>query len=583
MKNSVMGISYGHHESSIFVYNPDDGKKLFIAEEWVSRVKGDSRFPKFSIDFIKENYKDLFASISTVVHFQKPLRNYLGSGLNKSSFNKDHIKLKFRQFHSTDIFVENKIKKYFGKKIEVLFSDHHYSHILNNVAFLPKIHCGLKRIHLILDGYGDGKSGGVYLESIEGDKYKIDKVREFLLSESLGILYSAITEWSGFTPNEDEYKVMALASFGDGRYFEDARRICYFDKSAKKIKIDKAYFNYGTYNQSSFTEKFTEKFRYPDISELEPEKLWNSNLCNVIASFQNALEECVIDVIDSCVEQLTSAGSKFNIICGGGVLHNSVLVGKLISRFGADLFVPPCPGDLGSSIGAANFGLICKGFPLLNSLHPYLGPHAEDLEEFDHLFEKLVIKNSDVPSFVFDLLKKNETIAVYSGGLEIGPRALGARSLICDGDSRTAVEILNKKRKKREAFRPVAPICSKNYLDKILSPEISRSKVFNWMGAVVRINELNGGSSCIHHDGSIRVQTLPDDLDPSCASEVEFYHKILSYGINFLGNTSFNIAGDPMVFRAEDVYVNLSRLELGYVYNYGNLYKVKDLYDQNLI
>ena len=114
MKNAILGLSFGHHESSVFLFDQKDGKKVFIAEEWVSRVKGDSRFPKFAIQFVKENYPDLFFSIGTVVHFQKPLRNFLGSGMRGSNLDVEHKKLKYRQFHSSDIFVKRYIKKIFG-------------------------------------------------------------------------------------------------------------------------------------------------------------------------------------------------------------------------------------------------------------------------------------------------------------------------------------------------------------------------------------------------------------------------------------------------------------------------------------
>lgn len=580
MQNTVLGISFGHHESSVFIVNPNDASKnLFIAEEWVSRVKGDSRFPSFSLNFIKENYSELFESISTIVHFQRPLRNFLGAGLGWAPLSANHAKLKFRQFHSTDIFVEKNIKNFFKKRIQILYCDHHYSHVLNNVAFLPKLSENLNRMHVIFDGYGDGKSGGVYIEKLENQEYKLKQVEEFSLDESLGILYSAITEWAGFTPNEDEYKVMALASFGSEKYVKDAMKICYYDKLLKKIKIDKEYFNYERYDQKSYNSKFTEVFGFPDVEVLDPGLLWNSNLCNVIFAFQRALEECVFDVIDASLSRHLAINVRYQIVCGGGVLHNSVLVGRLLARYGGDLFVPPCPGDLGSSIGAANFGLLCQKLSPLNSLSPYLGPPAEDLARFDNLFEKIESLENNALSVAINHIKNGDTLAVYSGQLEVGPRALGARSLICDGSSKIAVAKLNEKRKRREPFRPVAPICNEDFFKQISSMVNSNSRVLNWMGAVVKVDDVNYQEACIHHDRTIRVQTIPTAELDFRIPELEFYKKILSSGINFLGNTSFNISGDPMVFRAEDVYVNLYRLGIDYVYNYGNFYKIKNVYD----
>jgi len=580
MTNTILGISYGHHESSIFLYDPVTNEKLFIAEEWVSRVKGDSRFPNFSLTYLRNNYKHKYEKINKVVHFQKPLRNFLGSGMKKNILNADHYKLKLRKFHSTDIFVEKKIKKVIKNKCEILYCDHHYSHILTNVAFLPEIMPSKTRIHIILDGYGDGKSGGVYQESFLNSNYNIVKHKEFSYQHSLGLLYSSITEWAGFTPNEDEYKVMALASFGNESLLEKANQICYYDKNKKNIVIEHGYFNFDDYSHITFTSKFTDLFGFADVTDLDTKKLWGSNLCNVINAFQRTIEKCIFDLIDIYLESLNLDKDSV-IACGGGVFHNSVLVGKLLKKYGNKIFVPPCPGDMGSSIGAVNFGLLTSGLKPISNIWPFIGPKAEDLNSYNNLFKCVASGHIESVVAIKELLNINETVAIYNGNFEIGPRALGSRSLICNGNSLKAVTSLNERLKKRESFRPIAPICDDVLIRKILNIESdSLSTIFKWMGAVSEIINIDSekSPSCMHHDKTIRVQSLMENINNEYPPSYKLL-KLLLNSFDFIGNTSFNIAGDPMVFQAEDVYVNLHRLGVDFVYNNENLYKIIDVYN----
>lgn len=583
MKNTIVGISCGHHESSVFFYNKETGNYLYLAEESVSRVKGDSKFPKFAIKYVEENNPELYSSVSTVVHFQKPLRNFLGSGIiDIEKLTKDHKLLKFRQFHSGDIFIKKEITKNFKNAKKIYYCSHHYSHVLTNIAFLPELGEGEKRLHLILDGYGDGSSGGVYLENNVNNKYNIEKIKSFHLQNSLGLMYSAVTEWAGFTPNEDEYKVMAIASFGSDTYSKIVDEICYFDKEKGEVIIDERFFNFKDISEKTYKEKFNEFFGDADVTNLVPELLWGSNLANVVAAFQRVLEKSIFSIIEFYINKIgINVNQKNALVCGGGVMHNSVLIGKLIEKYEQSVFVCPCPGDQGSSIGAANFGMLVDNNELISKLSPFVGPVAEDLNDYDHLFQKVGDVKESYQK-ILELLDADETIAIYSGKLEIGPRALGARSLICNGNSSKAVELLNEKRKKREAFRPIAPICNKKFLSQFIFPVNSESEIYNWMGAVIKMNSVKkiDNPSCVHHDNTIRVQTLMERKNENEPPSWDLIDELLKK-YNFVGNTSFNIAGDPMVFLAEDVYINLHRLDLKYVYNHGILFYVKDLYDKS--
>jgi carbamoyltransferase len=561
-KEWIVGISYGHHESSCTILS-NRGDLYFLREEWLSRVKLDYRFPKSSINYFLNNIiQD--DTISTVCHFQKPLKNWVSIG-TKQNLSAENYLLKIRQFKNSDIFIEKDLKKVLKKnKFDLIYCPHHLSHALASKPFAKK----KKSLYLVLDGYGDGSSGAVF-----DDNFNTQNV--FKPNQSLGLVYSAITEWAGFVPNEDEYKVMAIAAFGKP-VFKDfiLKNVMSFKNGS--IFINESYFNFEDVSNSPLKPYFFKKFKKPQKSFLKT-PLKDKHLCNLIASFQAATESIVAELITSLIKE----NNVDQIVCSGGLFHNSVLIGKLTKLFKKHILVPPCPGDAGSSIGAAFFGSIYKNWDLKkfndkeSTLSPFIGPEVRDIGKFEKLFElkSKGLKNS--LSFAEELLKNDDIFATFDGRVEVGPRALGSRSLICNALSNRAVKKLNEIIKKREPFRPLAIMLNKSKFKTVFADDNHNELNLFWMGQV-NWSKSKTKYAFLHHDNSSRPQIV-DEKSKFCdkINTPKLLMSLLNKG-NILSNTSFNIAGDPMVFEVEDVYINMIRMGIKYIFNNNNFYEIKN-------
>ena len=552
MPEYILGISYGHHEASCCLFS-SDGSVEYIREEWVSRVKNDFRFPIFSLSYLKKKYPDLEKNIIAVSLFEKPLKNWLGIGTKKNLSVENYLN-KLKQFKNSDIYFEKHLKKVFNRVPEVLYCPHHLSHLYTSEFLLNNN--DPNTLNIILDAYGEGLSGAIYM----GQGKNIKLLKEFDTSSSLGLLYSGITEWSGFKPNEDEYKVMALAGYGEGVFVDFIEEnIIQFNESSLDISINSNYFNFEDSGKGTITDAFNKQF-----GNLQKNKpiLEQQNILNCICSFQFVIEKTIISLISSL---LIIHADTNQVFLSGGLFHNSKLVGEITRNINTKILVSPSPGDAGSSIGASYFAMLCLGKKYKNKNEsPFLGPKIPSLKNYSHLFSELKLENTYLK--ILDILSNDEIFAVFSGYSEVGPRALLSRSLCCNGKSTVALEYLNTKIKKREIFRPIAPVIHKKYaLDNF---EINDESVQNsfWMGQLIwpKINSKLNRQPFYHVDGSVRAQIFDNDSDLLKKFVPKLIQRLLNEG-HIIANTSLNISGDPMVFLPEDLYLNCKRLEVKYV------------------
>tara|TARA_E500000331_G_scaffold242045_1_gene232416 strand:- start:1402 stop:3090 length:1689 start_codon:yes stop_codon:yes gene_type:complete len=561
LREYIIGVSYGHHESSCCLFS-SDGISEYLREEWVSRVKNDFRFPIFSLNYLKNKYSDLDKNITAVCLHQKPLKNWLGIGMRKGLSIENYVN-KLKQFKQSDIFFEKDFKKIFGGTTDFFYCPHHLSHLYASEFLLNAKDSNT--LNIIFDGYGEGLSGAIY----EGQGKNIQLIKEYGTSSSLGLLYSGITEWCGFKPNEDEYKVMALAGYGSPEFVDYIENnIVSFDESEMDITVNADYFNFEDSGKETIKQIFVSKFGSRD---LEKSILDQPKILNCICSFQYVIERIIIALTRKAISKNKNITQVF---LSGGLFHNSKLVGEMTRQIDMKILVSPSPGDAGSSIGAGYFAMLCldKKFSLPEN-NPFLGPKVPDISNHTHLF--IADKTEDTYSKVVDILSKDETFAVFSGYSEIGPRALLSRSLCCNAKSKRAIDNLNIKLKKRESFRPIAPVMHKNYF--LENFDFNHASIENsfWMGQLVwPSGDLQSEEYPFYHvDKSARVQVYDDESKLLRKFIPSILQKLLNEG-HVLGNTSLNIAGDPMVFLPEDLYINCKRLEIRYVLQDNLLYEV---------
>jgi carbamoyltransferase len=408
----------------------------------------------------------------------------------------------------------------------------------------------------------------MFIYTIDND-YKIKKIWTNFYPNSIGLLYSTITDYLGFEINEGEFKVMSLSSFGKPIYEKELKKI--FDINNFTINMD--YFEFHKSPSKSFSKKLCEVFGEPYLNISEEANF--NKYADIASSAQLVLEHTMKNLIQKAMD----LSGKRKIVLTGGIALNCKMVHSLSKQnIFEELIVPPSPGDSGSAIGAANFAFLEKSkTKTLNFSNIFLGPKKNLInkeENKDNFFSKINLTND----FIIDAATKlidGEIIASYYGSNEVGPRSLGNTSIFCDAKNKEAVINLNLNLKKREHFQPLAPILLEEDFEKYFSINKSIVKNLEWMGTLCDAEQelYNEYSSIIHVDGTCRAQIVKDENSLT----YKVLKNIKKSGSDILVNTSFNISKDPVVFDLYDVYVNMKRMNIKFVLMDDGLYQAKDI------
>jgi carbamoyltransferase len=583
----ILGISaYYHDSAACLIINGD----IISAaqEERFTRKKHDQNFPANAISYCLQESACLPSEIDYIVFYDKPflkferlLETYIAfapSGF--ASFSKAlPTWVKDKLFQKTTIL--RALTELWGKSSDwgqkLLFSEHHLSHAAS--AFFPSPF--EEAAVLTMDGVGEWTTTSFAV----GKKNRLDIYKEIHFPHSLGLLYSAITYYTGFKVNSGEYKVMGLAPYGDPKYANRIKDHLIDIKEDGSFALDMSYFNYCS-GLTMTNRKFDDLF---GGAPRDPEAPITQRDMDLAASIQAVTEEVVIKLAKDIA---VSTGEK-NLCLAGGVALNCVANGKLFreSLF-KNIWVQPAAGDAGGAIGAAlsvyyiKLGNDRNILPNQDGMKgAYLGPSytQEDIEKrlvsAGAIFATL--PDIELTDFTARALAEGNAIGWHQGRMEFGPRALGNRSIIADPRSPAIQKILNLKIKYRESFRPFAPsvlredvqnwfelnvdspymlLVASVALDKRLIMTAEEKGLFG-------IEKLNVPRSSIpavtHVDYSARIQTVHKETNVR-------YHALLSRfkeltGCPVIANTSFNVRGEPIVLTPEDAFNCFMGTELDYL------------------
>lgn len=570
----ILGISALYHDSAAALIV--DGKIVAAAqEERFTRIKHDSNFPARTIEWILASQKIGINDIDFVVFYDKPflkferlLETYLAFApkgfvsfakaiplwLREKLFQKDLLKKELQRF-APDFDWQNKL----------LFSEHHQSHAAS--AFFPSPF--EKAVVLTMDGVGEWTTTSVAIG--DGNTLKIKKELHF--PHSLGLLYSAITYYTGFKVNSGEYKVMGLAPYGKPTYKDLILDHLIDLKEDGTFKLDQSYFDYCT-GLTMTNSKFDALFGAP--ARKEGEELTARHM-DLAASIQAVTEEIVLRLTRSLRDEY----GIDNLCLAGGVALNCVANGKVLKdgQF-KNIWIQPASGDAGGAVGAA-LEAYYTHLKMPRVVEPndsmqgsYLGIEfttdeaREMLGSAGAVFE--VLTDDEIIEKTAQALSDGKAIGWFGGKMEFGPRSLGNRSIIADARSSTMQKNLNLKIKYRESFRPFAPSvlrekvsdwfeleCDSPYMLLVANvKEAHRKKMSSDEEALFGIEKLNIARSSIpaitHIDYSARVQTVHKETNPR-------YHALISRFEELTGspvvvNTSFNVRGEPIVCTPNDAF-----------------------------
>jgi carbamoyltransferase len=411
---------------------------------------------------------------------------------------------------------------------------HHLAHAANAYYLSPFDDAAI----LIMDGYGDDASLAVY-EGRGSDLRFVSRNRFF---DSLGMLYAAITKHLGWRTLHHEGTVMALAAYGSDRLVPAFRNLVTLLPEGR-FRLDNRLLSFQRYGERQMvTPEFVKVFGPPRGPD-DPIDDRHRDLANAL---QVTAEEIILHIARHLRERL---GSR-NLCLGGGVALNCQANARLAREAGFDrVFVSSSPSDTGTTLGAALVAARAVGSPRLGGAFPhaspYLGPDYSRAECLAALRAKSLPYRqvADPAELAARLIDEGAIVGWFQGRSEIGPRALGNRSILADARREDTPERLNATIKRRPKFRPYAPACLAEHVGACFEHGIDSP--YMSFALAMRPEWRARAPAALHADGSARVQAIYPDLNPLFHALVSHFYR--RTGVPMVINTSYNRVGEPIV------------------------------------
>jgi carbamoyltransferase len=404
---------------------------------------------------------------------------------------------------------------------------------------------------------------------------KIDLYWEQRFPHSIGLLYSAFTAFLGFRVNNGEYKVMGMSPYGDPTYVDKVKKLITLnDDGSFYLNMD--YFAYHHSATHSFNDKFIKLFGEPRIHSEEfftarsdpsranePEVERNQYYADIARSIQVVTEEALINMANALHKK---ANAKY-LVMAGGVALNSVANYKILTETPyEDVYIQPAAGDDGGALGAALWAYhMVLGKPRkLVMRDTYLGQDFTDDDIRAFLDSKGIPyryyeDEDEMVDFITNQIQDQKVVSLFQGRYEWGPRALGNRSILADPRRAEMKDIVNRKIKFREPFRPFAPVVlaerAAEYFDY---PNVENAMLPRFMLAVSPVPEdkRDVAKATTHEGGTGRLQTIDKETNSRYYKLVERFDQ--ATGVPILINTSFNLRGEPIVSSPADAWKTFS-------------------------
>jgi carbamoyltransferase len=479
----ILGLSAGFHDAGATLVQCN-GKILFAGHaERYSGVKND---PHLNKELIEDALS--YGEPTQIAWYEKPWlkrTRQIYSGETKKAFD----------FSNTP---SKQIQRLLGKKLPIKYHSHHLSHAAAGFQTSPFDNA----IAIVVDAIGEWDTISVWQCSyrpvyLGKPRAVYKKIWSQKYPHSVGLYYSAVTQYVGLKPMEDEYILMGMAAYGSPYLTSYQQNLELVTDDTKCTFIQ----NFHTGIPENYFEK-TDKF-------------------DIAAGAQKVIEQLLMNLVKKFCDR------KNNLVLMGGVALNCVANEKLQTLCN-DLWIMPNPGDCGSSLGAAALTYGKK----LHWQGPYLGHNIPGEYPIDDIIGELIA---------------NKIVGVASGRAEFGPRALGTRSLLADPRGADIKDTVNQI-KRRQKFRPFAPMILEEHLSENF--QVYKSNREPYMQSVYKCLKPDEYPAIVHHDKTSRVQTVGKDDHPDVRALLEKWYFLT--GCPMLLNTSLNIKGQPMVNNRAD-------------------------------
>ena len=542
----VIGISAYYHDASVALFK--DGELVFACEEEkFTGIKHDSSFPKNALNYIYRKYRIRKNEIDAVCYYENPRRKLERVRVNffKNFFEcpwdtTQSLLRTYRDFRN----LKKELKQISNN---VFYSRHHHSHIYYSYYSSPFDDC----VVLSADGVGEWET--MMVAHVKNGDFKIIPLVRY--PHSLGLFYTAMTAYLGFRPNEGEYKVMGLAAYGNPKRFKDKIDNLMIHNCAS-LKSNMNYFIWDRSERLMFNQEMVEMMGVPNRL---PEDEITQDHKDIAAAVQQKYETILFEILKD-VELFTYSR---NLALGGGCAYNGTANGKITTKTSFNnVWIPPCPSDGGSAVGACLHYFSVQKEPVKIGTNPFLGPeyperdivstlrnnpkvHAVRYQTYNGLFTRLAKE-----------LHNGNIIGYYQGKIEFGARALGNRSILGNPTIPGMRDKINRVIKKREGFRPFAPMVPFNEQHKFFETR----EFIPYMNQVVKVRKeyVDVIPSTTHIDGTARIQSVtPHNRIYNLLKEFEKLS-----GVPILLNTSFNIKDKTIVLTPKDAMETFLNTEM---------------------
>ena len=519
-----LGISAFYHDSAACISNGNFVMGA-VEEERFTGIKHDSSFPINAIKWLLRSTVRDINLIDEVHWYENPETkdDRVKTIFNKRPFKTFFLRRRYNKDRKNNS-PEALLKKlgYTGK---IIYHDHHYSHAAFSYYTSPYRDAAI----LTVDGVGEWET----ITISRGKGKKIDKILTIDFPNSLGMLYSTITSYLGFKPNEGEYKVMGLAPYGDPSVYKDKlnRIFCTTDN---KFWINQKYFTWEYSDKIMFNKKLCQLLELPPRL---PEDTLTQDHKNLAAALQKVYEERFLKLVERAKLII---GSE-NLCLGGGCAYNGVANSLAYKHF-KSVHIPFAPSDAGSAIG------VCLDNH--SQISPYQGPYftndgvRKTLKKYDGKLIYFNLDDKTIGRKTAELLRDQKIVAWFQDRMEFGARTLGNRSILASPTNPKMRERLNYVIKKREGFRPFAPSVIEEEAYKFFDIK----EPVPYMNQVVKA-KVDFLPAATHVDGTCRVQTVHKLRNPKYYRLLEEVGRLTN--IPVLLNTSFNLKDETITMTPE--------------------------------
>jgi carbamoyltransferase len=534
---------YGHNASAALLR----GGEIIgaVEEERLNRQKHSGKFPELSVHYLMKFAGIESSDLTGIGYYWEPWREFRSASAHMLRYLPESRHLvggasftsEYRARLPAMLRVRSRLEQVIGpvKRSRFSYIPHHRCHAAS--AFFPS---GFERAAVLsIDMLGEWTSTMFAV----GEGLTIKPLDEIAFPHSLGMVYAAFTQYLGFEPINDEWKVMGLAPYGKPRFmklFEELIEL-----------LPRGRFRVNTDLVAYHVRGRKQMLRPSVTSVVGPSRCPDAELQDRHADIAASLQRRIADAMLHCVHWLHESTGATDLCLAGGVALNCAANGEILERTRfRRVFVQPAAHDAGTSLGAALHLAHGHGAPRVMFPSVYLGPSYSDGEIVQALngASLAVRRPDDLEEEVAALLAAGLIVGWFQGSIEYGPRALGNRSILADPRDAGMKDKINSAVKFRESFRPFAA----SVLAEHQGEWFTRSDVSPYMTINFRVRKERSKQvpAVVHEDGTCRLQTVVAAQNPRYWRLIDRFRRRTS--VPMLLNTSFNVKGEPIVCTPED-------------------------------